>query len=65
MKTINALYLLKTQADNFSLKRLFGLYYVYHKSGEFVAKCKTQREVRNAVRAYIVGDRTHTTEGRE
>lgn len=63
---LNALYLLKDQADNFYIKRLFGLYYVYHKaSGDFVAKCRTQREVRNAVRAYIVGDRTHTTEGRE
>lgn len=62
---MNALYLLKTQANNFNLKNRFGVIDVYHKSGEFVARCSTQREIRNAVRAYIVGDRTHTTAGRE
>lgn len=63
---MNALYLLKTQAPYYTIKRLFGLFYVYHKaSGDFVAKCGTQREVRNAVRAYSIGDRTHTIAGRE
>lgn len=62
---LNALYLLKSQAKNFEVKHRFGVYDVYHKSGIHVARCNTQREVRNAVRAYIVGDRTKTTEGRE
>lgn len=63
---MNALYLLKTQAPYYTIKHMFGLWYVYHKaSGDFVAKCTTQREVRNAVRAYSIGDRTHTTKGRE
>lgn len=63
---LNLLYLLKTQAKNFSVAERFGIYDVYHKaSGEHVARCSTQREVRNAVRAYIGGDRSKTTEGRE
>ena len=61
----NGMYLLGSQSSNFTVVKRFGVYNVYHKSGDHVAQCKTQREVRNAVRAYIIGDRTKTTEGRE
>ena len=66
MQVGNGLYLLGSYAPSFRVDRRFGIYDVYHEaSGDHVARCRTQREVRNAIRAYISGDRSKTTEGRE
>lgn len=63
---INCLYLLKSLAPFYDVVERFGVYDVYHiASNSHVARCNTQREVRNAVRAHSVGDTTKTTEGRE
>ena len=62
---INAgLYLLKKYSKSYKVKRMFGRYNLYHNQDGFIVQAKTQRQLRNAVRAYEEsGERT--TEGRE
>jgi len=57
-------YLIRTHAVHYYVKCLFGAIYLYHKKEGFVAACRTQRELRNAIRAYTT-NKTKTTLGRE
>lgn len=65
-ETMNCgLYLAKTLAPFYEVKRLFGAYYLYHKKNGFVVVAPTQRSMRNAMRNYSAGRRTNLLDGRE
>ncbi len=65
-ETMNCgLYLAKTLAPFYEVKRLFGQYYLYHKKNGFVTIAPTQRKLRNAMRNYSAGRRTDLLDGRE
>jgi len=65
-ETVNCgLYLAKTLAPFYEVRRLFGAYYLYHKTNGFVVVAPTQRLVRNAMRNYSAGRRTDLLRGRE
>ena len=60
----SGLYLLKKYSKNYTVKRIAGRYNLYHNEDGFIVQAKTQRQLRNGVRAYEErGERT--TEGRE
>ena len=61
---VSCLYLMKGLSPSYTVKRQFGVYNLYHNKDGFIVQCSTQREVRNAMRAYTV-NRTKTTAGRE
>ena len=60
----NGLYLMKSLSPLYYVEKLFGFYRLYHKQDGLIIQCKTQREVRNAVRAYSTKG-IKTTKGRE
>ena len=60
----SGLYLLKKYSHAYSVKRIAGKYNLYHNEDGFIVQARTQRQLRNAVRAYEA-DGTRTIEGRE
>jgi len=60
----NGLYLMRGLSPLYTVKRYGVMYRLYHKRDGFIISCSTQREVRNAVRAYST-NKTKTTKGRE
>ena len=60
----NGKYLLKSIGIHYTIKREFGVYRVYHNEEGFIATANTQRECRNAMRAFTAKG-IKTIEGRE
>ena len=60
----SGLYLLKKYSKSYTVKRVAGRYNLYHNEDGFIVQAKTQRQLRNGVRAYEEQG-IKTIEGRE
>jgi len=60
----NGLYLIRGLSPSYYVTKTPTAYRLYHKLDGFIVACKTQRQVRNAIRAYS-SKGTKSIKGRE
>jgi len=60
----NGLYLMRGLSPSYTVKRHGAMYRLYHAVDGFLLTCTTQRQLRNAMRAYTT-NKTITVDGRE